>query len=107
MIRSENYGGGVRWHCTECDTNVSVPGSHIPHISWTNGPPPAHCRRCTPTRECKLTLKLDVLLPVATWGQARDHVGHQQDTLEIAILNALKALDINLTDYAIAHDRRN
>ena len=44
MIKTECYGGGTRWHCTNCDTGYN---GYISTISWTNGPTPAACKRCT------------------------------------------------------------
>jgi len=50
-IRIENYGGGVRWHCTNCDRKSSSPGSHLPVIQYTNSPPPLWCERCATEAE--------------------------------------------------------
>jgi hypothetical protein len=44
MIRSENYGGGHRWYCTNCDTGDNWYGR--PSITWTNSTPPKYCTRC-------------------------------------------------------------
>ena len=40
MIRVENYGSGVRWHCTECDLLLIIP-------HYTNSNPPKECSRCS------------------------------------------------------------
>ena len=50
MIKSESYGGGVRWHCTECDQLYSEHG--LLTIHYTNSKPPAECSRCD--EECML-----------------------------------------------------
>lgn len=44
MIKTENYGAGVRWHCTECDELYNEHGRLTIH--YTNSTPPADCQRC-------------------------------------------------------------
>jgi len=44
MIKVENYGAGVRWHCTDCDITKNEYG--LSTINWTNSKPPAECTRC-------------------------------------------------------------
>jgi len=41
----EHYGGGLRYHCPECDVQCSADTGHMPTASWTNGAPPDD-RRC-------------------------------------------------------------
>lgn len=43
MIKSEIYGGGHRWYCTECD---QYHNGHLNVVSWTNSTPPDYCTRC-------------------------------------------------------------
>jgi hypothetical protein len=44
MIKSENYGGGVRWYCDRCDELYDSNGRLTIH--YTNSKPPANCSRC-------------------------------------------------------------
>lgn len=44
MIKTENYGAGVRWHCTNCDRLYNEYGTLVVH--YTNSTPPAECPRC-------------------------------------------------------------
>lgn len=44
MIKTETYGAGVRWYCTDCDVVKNEQGRLI--ISWTNSKPPAECPSC-------------------------------------------------------------
>ena len=44
MIKSETYGAGVRWYCTECDRLYNEYGTLMVH--YTNSTPPAECTRC-------------------------------------------------------------
>lgn len=41
MIKSERYGGGLRWHCTNCDVQ-RYPAT----IMWWNSYPPSFCQKC-------------------------------------------------------------
>lgn len=57
MIQVENYGVGVRWHCTCCDELYSHEGRLTVH--YTNSTPPKECSRCG--EEAMLVI----------WGQSR------------------------------------
>jgi len=43
MIQTENYGAGVRWHCTHCD---ELYRDGRLQIQYTNSTPPKECKRC-------------------------------------------------------------
>lgn len=42
-IKVENYGAGVRWHCTRCDCGHN---GYLPTILYNNSPPPKQCPKC-------------------------------------------------------------
>lgn len=44
MIKVENYGAGVRWHCDRCDELYNEYG--VLTIHYTNSQPPPKCSRC-------------------------------------------------------------
>jgi len=50
MIKTEYCICGVRWHCTNCDTNHTqwADGVGEDGIFWSTGPPPKVCQRCNP-----------------------------------------------------------
>lgn len=45
-VIQENYGGGVRWHCSRCDLKSSSPGFNFACIQWWNEKGPLFCKRC-------------------------------------------------------------
>ncbi|MDB4490091.1 hypothetical protein N9045_01105 [bacterium] len=47
MIVAERYGGGHRWHCTDCDKPDKRFYHSRPMIMWWNSYPPPCCRRCS------------------------------------------------------------
>ena len=60
MIKTENYGAGVRWHCTECDELYNEHGRLTIH--YTNSTPPADCQRCG--EEAMLVIWLSTFLSI-------------------------------------------
>jgi len=105
MIKVENYGGGIRWHCTNCDTNASVPGSTIKHISWTNGPAPKFCTRCEPHQEYTVMLDLSLLLPHGNTSRVREAITRDKELIAQAVVKALEGRDGKLNFSTVSYAR--
>ena len=89
MIKTESYGGGTRWHCTKCDTNVTIAGHKFRGIRWTNGTTPAHCSRCEPCREYRIKLELSILLPEDHSNKVREAIEDHADNIAAAVSTVL------------------
>ena len=99
MIKTEAYGGGVRWHCTNCDTNKTSPGSTIPHIYWTAGKPPKVCQHCEPHKEYHIKLDFQVLLPEENEARVREIIDKAKIELAGAIRLVLGGRDAKLNKW--------
>jgi hypothetical protein len=60
MIKSERYGGGHRWYCTDCDVTTGFYAR--PTISWVNSTPPEFCSKCIMKNPHSLLMKLKMTL---------------------------------------------
>ena len=97
MIITQPYGGGVRWHCTECDLSTMIGGT-VPSINWTNGPPPKFCSRCEQHHEYRVKLDISLLLPEDNSARVKELVLARKTQLESAIAHVLNARDSQLNE---------
>jgi hypothetical protein len=84
MIKTESYGGGTRWHCTNCDQGHMFGGT-IASINWTNGTTPGHCPRCEPQKEYRVKLELSILLPETHSNTVREAIEYHSDAIAEAV----------------------
>lgn len=106
MIKTEPYGGGTRWHCTNCDTNVQIPGHTIRGISWTNSKPPEVCPRCEPHQEYHIKLDLQILLPEGNAAKVRETIDKAKLDLACAVRLILNGRDSKLNNWTARAFRR-
>ena len=99
MIKTGPYGGGIRWHCTNCDTNVEIPNHRIRGISWTNGKPPLVCSRCEPHQEYHVQLDLQILLPEENAAKVRETIAKAKLDLAYAARLILNGKDAKLNKW--------
>ena len=99
MIKTETYGGGVRWHCTECNKGQMFGGT-VPSINWTNSPPPKTCPKCNPHKEYHIKLDFNVLLPEANAAKVREAIEKAQRDLAGALRICLDARDARLNNWS-------
>ena len=99
MIKTEPYGGGIRWHCTNCDLLKHSPGFTVPTISWTNGKPPLVCSRCEPHKEYHVKLDLQILLPEENAAKVREAIDKAKLDLAHAARLILNGKDAKLNNW--------
>lgn len=95
MIKTEPYGGGVRWHCTDCDKGQMFGGT-VASIQWTNGKPPEVCPKCDPHKEYRIKLDFSVLLPYRNSALVREAIEKAKGDLAGAIRICLDSRDTKL-----------
>jgi len=98
MIVTQPYGGGVRWHCTECDLSTMIGGT-VPSINWTNGVPPKFCSRCEQHHEYRVKLDISLLLPEGNSARVREMIKARKIELESVIARVLNARDSKINEY--------